>query len=652
MRGAPGHEDPGADDVEPDVDDVEAFVRRETKASGWDTFSKLLKDIRAYRARDVERDGASVRALADGDPDARLPVGSGYVDGVNALADERSPRLAPDWPLLTFGLEDDASAATDGDEGEEGTSGSLPPRRTSFAHREHAERHARRVQGLHSGGVTSALGYSRTELATLGNVEKRRAFREVHKNPSKCLKHFCTPGRVWEGTISIPGSGAVEESHGSPYALQVLWFDAAAGAFLISHTAQGDEQLCHLMLKDDGREGVMALSFSDNETYCSGSIDGETGVIRGTVGQLVRAEEGFFEESDSSRNTFELVPIDIDEAEGRDEPMDRRRRLQIARVLQRRKLVSQWSRSANILGATYSAIQFVKDTMRSEHMWAYMLRKLTFETRLMEVNDESVCSNARNVSAAAHGDDPVEDKHEGDVESLEEIEEIMLPVNVTLATWREENSLWMSFPSPALSRTVIVEDKERDWCDIWTLERMNAEFLGCKFRLYTRLLRARVFQTIKEKQTYLSEFKTLRSECHNEMNRVLNNMNLLLWRLFYGSELRGNDRQALVKNMVGILRVEEARMIIAYDNVDKALRECDARIPLDAIKQRCSIASKDSHVCSICLLDIEQGEEVLTLDCSHSFHIACCSTWLHTHATCPNCRSPQSTAASQHAATT
>ena len=103
---------------------------------------------------------------------------------------------------------------------------------------------------------------------------------------------------------------------------------------------------------------------------------------------------------------------------------------------------------------------------------------------------------------------------------------------------------------------------------------MNAEFLGCKFRLYTRLLRARVFQTIKEKQTYLSEFKTLRSECHNEMNRVLNNMNLLLWRLFYGSELRGNDRQALVKNMVGILRVEEARMIIAYDNVDKALSEC------------------------------------------------------------------------------
>ena len=650
MRGVPGHEDSGVDDVEQDVDDVEAFVRRETKASGWDTFRKLLEDIRAYRARDVERDGTSARALADGDLDARLPVGNGYVDGVNALADERSPRLAPDWPLLTFGLENDESAATDGDGGEEEASTSLPPRRASFDLREHAERHARRVQGSHSGSVTAALGYSRMELVTLGNVEKRRAFREVHKNPSKCLKHFCTPGRVWEGTISIPGSGPVEESNGSPYAFQVLWFDAAAGAFLISHTAQGDEQLCHLMLDDDGREGAMTLSFSDNETYCTGSIDGETGVIRGTVGQLVRAEEGFFEESDSSRNTFELVPIDIDEADEHDEPMDRRRRLQIARVLQRRKLVSQWSRSANVLGATYFAIQFVKDTMRSEHMWAFMLRKLTFETRLMEVNDESMCLNARNVSAVARGGNAAEETDEGDAESLEELGELMLPVDVTLATWREENSLWMSFPSAALSRTMVVKDKERDWCDIWTLERMNAEFLGCKFRLYTRLLRARVFQTIKDKQTYLSEFKTLRSECHNEMNRVLNNMNLLLWRLFYGSELRGNDRQALVKNMVGILRVEEARMIIAYDNVDKALRECGARIPLDAIKQRCSIASKASHVCSICLLDIEQGEEVLTLDCSHSFHISCCSTWLHTHATCPNCRSPQSTTVCPHAA--
>jgi hypothetical protein len=77
MRGVPGHEDPGVDDVEQDVDDVEAFVRRETKASGWDTFRKLLEDIRAYRARDVERDGTSARALADGDLDARLPVGNG-----------------------------------------------------------------------------------------------------------------------------------------------------------------------------------------------------------------------------------------------------------------------------------------------------------------------------------------------------------------------------------------------------------------------------------------------------------------------------------------------------------------------------------------------------------------------------------------------
>ena len=82
---------------------------------GLGSFSKLLRTC-ARTGRVISNETARRCALADGDPDARLPVGSGYVDGVNALADERSPRLAPDWPLLTFGLEDDASAATDGDE--------------------------------------------------------------------------------------------------------------------------------------------------------------------------------------------------------------------------------------------------------------------------------------------------------------------------------------------------------------------------------------------------------------------------------------------------------------------------------------------------------------------------------------------------------
>jgi hypothetical protein len=307
----PVREDSSSSDAD-DGDGVDDFVLRETKSRGWDEFRNLLEDVRAYRRRDVDADDADdadediARALTHADADARLPIGKSYIDGVYALAGSRGTardgrELTPAWPLLTYPL------ATRGDGGEDGrgggerastSSGSMgvgppPPRRASFDTRAHAERHARRVQGLHAGGVTAALGYSRMELATLGNVEKRRAFGELYRDPSECVRHLCSPGRVWEGTISIPGSGD-EEMTGSPYAFQVLWFDAAAGAFLVSHTAQGDEQLCHLTLHDDGKSGTMGLSFADNETHCSGTIDGATGTISGTVGQLLRAEEGFF----------------------------------------------------------------------------------------------------------------------------------------------------------------------------------------------------------------------------------------------------------------------------------------------------------------------------------------------------------------------
>ena len=635
-----------------DDDGVDAFILRETKSRGWDEFRSLLDDVRAYRRRDVDAaDADAAHAFTNDDADARLPIGKSYIDGVYALAGSSGTgrdgrELTPAWPLLTYAL------ATRGDGGENESSGgkgastsmgstvmgTTPPRRTGFDTREHAERHARRVQGLHAGGLTAALGYSRMELATLGNVEKRRAFGELYRDPSECVRHLCSPGRVWEGTISIPGSGD-EEATGSPYAFQVLWFDAAAGAFLVSHTAQGDEQLCHLTLHDDGKSGTMALSFADNETYCSGTIDGATGTISGTVGQLLRAEEGFFERADSLRNTFLLKPVDIDDSTNEvDASLEPERREQISRVMRRRKLIAQWSRSANVLSATYRVIQFIKDTMRSEHMWNYMLRKITFETKLMrleQTNDAQ--SRAFAAAAVAAGRQTTGESAIDSYEMAPESTEQLLQDQMNRLMRRPTQMLWTTFPSPGLE-AIALGPAEIDWCDIWTIERMNAELLGCKFRMYTRLLRARVFQTSKEKQQYLSEFKTLRSECHNEMNRVLSNMNLLLWRLFYGSDMPRNDRQALVKNMVGILRVEEARMIIAYDNVDKALRECDARLPINAIKQRCSIAGDESYTCSICLLEIERGEEVLTLDCSHSFHLPCCSTWLHTHATCPNCR--------------
>ena len=275
------------------------FLTRETKMPDLLKFEELLVAVRKLHERDFERDEDSSPAYDD----ARLPIGNGYIDGVYVFAPQERARIVPRWPLLTRSKSEEDSSEHD----------SPVARRGSFDGREQAERHARRVDGSCVGDTTFALGYSRMELVTLGNVEKRRAFADVYKEPSACVRHFCVPGRMWEGKIAIPGTTSMAEVDGqTSYALQVMWFDAAAGTFLISHTAHGDEQLCHLTLEDDGSTGKMGLSFSDNETYCTGSIDGQTGVITGTVGQLVRADEGFFEPSDAAQNTFTLTPIDFD----------------------------------------------------------------------------------------------------------------------------------------------------------------------------------------------------------------------------------------------------------------------------------------------------------------------------------------------------
>lgn len=42
--------------------------------------------------------------------------------------------------------------------------------------------------------------------------------------------------------------------------------------------------------------------------------------------------------------------------------------------------------------------------------------------------------------------------------------------------------------------------------------------------------------------------------------------------------------------------------------------------------------------CSICMDEVNVGEEVTVLPCKHWFHHACVSAWLKEHDTCPHCR--------------
>ena len=43
--------------------------------------------------------------------------------------------------------------------------------------------------------------------------------------------------------------------------------------------------------------------------------------------------------------------------------------------------------------------------------------------------------------------------------------------------------------------------------------------------------------------------------------------------------------------------------------------------------------------CPICIQEMdENGDDIVTLDCGHTFHLKCIHMWLNVNNTCPNCR--------------
>ncbi|KAK5795369.1 RING-H2 finger protein ATL52-like [Gossypium arboreum] len=47
----------------------------------------------------------------------------------------------------------------------------------------------------------------------------------------------------------------------------------------------------------------------------------------------------------------------------------------------------------------------------------------------------------------------------------------------------------------------------------------------------------------------------------------------------------------------------------------------------------------DDGMCSVCLSQFEEGEELRTLpECLHSYHAPCIDMWLCSHSSCPMCR--------------
>lgn len=53
-------------------------------------------------------------------------------------------------------------------------------------------------------------------------------------------------------------------------------------------------------------------------------------------------------------------------------------------------------------------------------------------------------------------------------------------------------------------------------------------------------------------------------------------------------------------------------------------------------KSTCS--EKTGESCSICLMEIECDDTLMTTNCEHTFHEKCITTWLQTNIQCPLCR--------------
>ncbi|PRP78824.1 hypothetical protein PROFUN_00997 [Planoprotostelium fungivorum] len=109
-------------------------------------------------------------------------------------------------------------------------------------------------------------------------------------------------------------------------------------------------------------------------------------------------------------------------------------------------------------------------------------------------------------------------------------------------------------------------------------------------------------------------------------------------------EIQGDEN--IIKHLEGVASAEQICLLINLQNRELTPEDYDTLLVLDSTVQRRGTLStremkkmarknstilkkSDGRECSICLCDMEEGEEVLRLpSCTHEFHRQCISTWL------------------------
>ena len=73
-------------------------------------------------------------------------------------------------------------------------------------------------------------------------------YEDVPSAEKQGVRAWFRPGRLWIGSINIPGPMGADSS--ARYVFQVVEWNKKTRTWIVSHAAHGDEQLCHLKLDD------------------------------------------------------------------------------------------------------------------------------------------------------------------------------------------------------------------------------------------------------------------------------------------------------------------------------------------------------------------------------------------------------------------
>ena len=546
------------------------------------------------------------------------------------------------------------------------------------------------------------------------------------------LRSIFIPGRVWFGTIWIPGS-----EKKSRYTFRVLFWDEERELLVCSHSAQGDEQTFYLHAEEQGEDNDnLKISFRDNETFCDGQVF-PNGVIRGQVRQMIRGYEGHYEPANETQNLFELkiakwTPIlDVESALEKqvnsfrrlglpfmsakdavdyDDPR-RREDLRGSRIIeeevkrttidgtrpmkQNRKLVDfylqrkRWAMSREILPSVKDALLHVKnarDFKKYELMKRSMLETLVGSTRLLSFpkgfscfeSDVEEIAKCQDNSLGGHVYYDENEMSDADSIALEEEPEsnAMMFFNTFYSAdfvdYKDNDQARVHLSRAGVSLTFKHEKvprqatREYHWFQFWEVAKSESELLSASLRETAAELQNEIFATPREKLIDLSKRHRLKHKAHADMSDRICTPQALVWRLVMDAKYLAVEKfppeypfQVFVREAIrmGMFahNVMEARMMQAYKLLDDSFNAYANRVPLSEFVNRvtsfqvpASIApsgrpvtpSTLKNVCAICLVDFEENDRVLTLECNHVFHESCAKEWLFKSSfpSCPNCR--------------